>query len=170
MVNRTTKQRCQQSLNFTFGESIQRHGNFVFWHVSTETNPRQLSRDNRIALFTIASRPISITYLAVSLPADKTRLNSWHRACRFRDTTIRTISPMRKPTAEEVPFRRRCYFVDGRRRCFDEISTGVEKCAYRSSWKRDKANCSGESVVLREEIFGDVRSCFDTIVKPWSLE
>lgn len=42
----------------------------------TETNPRQLSCDNRIALFTIASRPISITYLAVSLPADKTRLNS----------------------------------------------------------------------------------------------
>lgn len=76
MVNLTTKQRCERSLNFTFGQSIQRYRNFVFWHVSTETNPRQLSCDNRIALFTIASRPISITYLTVSLPADKTHLNS----------------------------------------------------------------------------------------------
>lgn len=124
MVNRTTKQRCEQSLNFTFGQSIQRYSNyFVFWHVSTETNPRQLSCDNRIALFTIASRPISITYLAVSLPADKTRSNCGIEPLAASATPYVQFLPCinRHTASQEVLFRRRCYFVDGRSRCFDEI-------------------------------------------------
>lgn len=123
MVNRTTKQRCEQSLNFTFGQSIRRYSNyFVFWHVSTKTNPRQLSCDNRIALFTIASRPISITYLAVSLPADKTRLNSGIESAASVIPYVQFLPCINRNTAsQEALFRRRCYFVDGRRRCFDEI-------------------------------------------------